>query len=64
MKYLAVIIIGIMLSACASYHETLTNAKGQSVTCEASGHAGIITGFYLKESFRSCIDDARAHGFN
>lgn len=51
------------VAGCASYKQTLTNASGQTVTCEASGHSGIITGQYLKEGFDKCVANAEAQGY-
>lgn len=52
-----------VLAGCATYKQTLTNAKGESVTCEASGKNGIITGYYLRKGFNDCISAAKAQGF-
>lgn len=56
--------IAATFTACATYKSTLTNEKGQSITCEASGHSGIITGSYLRAGYEACLESARAHGFN
>jgi len=58
-----IIIILIALVGCATYKTTLTNEKGETVTCEASGKSGIITGFYLRQGFEDCIKAAKAQGF-
>lgn len=55
--------IAATLTACATYKSTLMNDKGQSITCEASGKSGIITGYYLREGFEACMESAKAHGF-
>jgi hypothetical protein len=52
-----------LLTGCATYKTTLTNAKGESITCEASGHAGIISGSYLKAGFQDCVNAAEAKGY-
>lgn len=52
-----------VLAGCATYKTTLTNAKGETVTCEASGKSGIITGYYLRQGFEDCISAAKAQGF-
>lgn len=54
----------ITLSGCATYRQTLTNAQGQTITCEASGKSGIVTGHYLKQGFQDCIDRAHAQGYS
>ncbi len=51
------------LAGCATYKSTLTNAQGQTVTCEASGKSGIVTGYYLRRGFEDCIAGAKAQGF-
>jgi len=63
---LKLIIASVILTAlvgCATYKTTLTNAKGETVTCEASGKSGIITGYYLRRGFEECINAAKAQGF-
>jgi hypothetical protein len=59
--FLCVFITALM--GCATYKSTLTNAQGQTVTCEASGKSGIVTGYYLRRGFEDCIADAKAQGF-
>jgi len=51
------------LTGCATYKTTLTDAQGKTVTCEASGKSGIVTGYYLRRGFEDCIADAKAHKF-
>ena len=51
------------LTGCAHYKTTLTNAQGETVTCEASGKSGVITGYYLRRGFEDCISAAKAQGF-
>jgi len=52
-----------MLSGCATYKSTLTNAQGQTMTCEASGKNGIITGPMLRQGFDDCVNAAEAKGY-
>ena len=48
-KLIVIAIVSITaLIGCAHYKTTLTNAKGETVTCEASGNSGFITGYYLR----------------
>jgi hypothetical protein len=57
---------GALLTAfagCATYKSTMTDAQGRTVTCEASGKSGIVTGYYLRRGFEDCITDAKAQGF-
>ncbi|MBV8665448.1 MAG: hypothetical protein JO269_03095 [Burkholderiaceae bacterium] len=63
MKRLIITFVAVTLTGCASYKQTLTNAQGQSITCEASGHAGIVTGQYLKEGFDKCVSEAENKGY-
>jgi hypothetical protein len=51
------------LAGCATYEESITNAQGQTVTCKASGKNGVITGYYLREGFQQCVDQAKAAGY-
>jgi hypothetical protein len=52
-----------VLAGCAHYKTTLTNAQGETVTCEASGKSGVITGYYLRRGFEDCVNAAKARGF-
>jgi len=51
------------LTGCAHYKTTLINAQGETVTCEASGKSGPVTGYYLRRGFEDCINAAKAQGF-
>ena len=51
------------LTGCASYKITLRDVNGSSITCEASGKSGIITGYYLKKGFEDCVTNAREQGY-
>lgn len=63
-KLIIIAIVSITaLIGCAHYKTTLTNAKGETVTCEASGKSGFITGYYLRRGFEDCISAAKAQGF-
>lgn len=52
-----------VVSACATYKTTLTDAEGKTITCEASGKSGIITGHYLRRGFEECVAAAKAQGY-
>ncbi len=54
----------VFLGGCATYKQTLTNSKGESVTCEASGKNGFVTGLYVRQAFESCVDAAHTKGYN
>jgi hypothetical protein len=62
MKLALALIAAFAVAGCATYEETLTNSRGQTVTCKASGKNGIITGQYLRESFDNCVNQAKAAG--
>lgn len=53
----------LLLSACATYRATLTDEKGRTVTCEASGKSGIITGAHVRGAFDDCMAAAQANGY-
>jgi hypothetical protein len=52
-----------VLGGCASYKATLTNDNGQTMTCEASGKSGIITGAHVRGAFDDCLAAAHAQGY-
>jgi len=56
-------VISVFFVSCATYKKTLTNAKGETITCEASGKNGIITGYYLRKGFDNCVREAKSEGF-
>jgi len=58
---LLVLLVGV--AGCASYKQTLTDEQGRTVTCEASGKSGIITGIYLRQGFEDCIAAAKVNGY-
>ena len=64
MQTLFSLILATQLLGCATHIATLTDDKGQSITCEASGKAGIISHTYLEEGFRDCVEAARSRGFH
>lgn len=63
MRKLLVLGAAALLSACATYKTTLTNEQGKSMTCEASGKNGLITGYYLRRGFEECIARAKEAGY-
>lgn len=63
LKLVGVALAVILVSGCATYTTTLTNAKGETVTCKASGKDGLVTGYYLRKGFENCVSNAEAHGF-
>ena len=63
---LSVAVLGVIagvLAGCAQYKQTLTDGEGRTVTCEASGKAGLLTGALLRSGFEECIADAKARGY-
>jgi len=56
-------LVAFTLVGCATYKTTLTNAEGQTTTCEASGKSGLVTGYYLRKGFEDCVANAKAQGF-
>jgi hypothetical protein len=52
-----------LLSVCATYKTNLFDSQGRSVTCEVSGRSGLITGYYLRQTFEDCVSAARVNGY-
>lgn len=53
------------ISGCipvTTYQRTFTDTKGRTVTCEVSGRAGLLTGYYLKKGFDDCVANTEANG--
>jgi hypothetical protein len=50
----------VTLAGCVTYQTTLINAQGQTITCEARGKSGIVTGY---SGFEDCVAAAKAQGF-
>lgn len=59
----AIALVVTALAGCATYKTTLTDAQGRTMTCEASGKNGIVTGYYLRRGFEDCVAAAKAKGF-
>jgi hypothetical protein len=60
---LTISLLTLGIAGCTTYQTTLTNAQGQTVTCKASGKAGLVTGLYLRQGFQQCVSNAEAHGY-
>ena len=56
-------LVALALGGCVTYKATLTNAQGQTMTCEASGKNGLITGPMLRQGFDDCVNVAEAKGY-
>jgi hypothetical protein len=51
------------LSGCYTQKTVLTNDQGQTQTCEHSGHVGIFSPIRVHAQQKSCIDKAKAAGY-
>jgi hypothetical protein len=58
-KFSVVVCVLTLAASCATYKATLTNSKGQTTTCEASGK-----GCGVKDSFDQCVASAKAQGYS
>ena len=63
-KFALAVIMTVTLAGCASYKRTMTDSQGHTLTCEASGKAGIVTGIYLRQGFDNCVAAAEAKGYS
>jgi len=52
----------LLLSGCAGYKRTLTDAQGRSITCETGGKSG-LGGDDVRKGFEDCVNDAKARGY-
>ena len=52
-----------MLSGCVTEKKVLTNAQGETVTCETEGRIGIVSGIRLYVKQHNCIKKAQANGY-
>lgn len=63
-KLIIIAFVSVMvLAGCAHYKTTLTNEKGETVVCEASGKTGPVSGSYLIRGYEACVNAAKANGF-
>lgn len=63
-RFVSLLLVLLVFVSCAHYKTTLTNDQGRTMTCEASGKNGIVTGHYVRSAFQQCIADANAQGFH
>lgn len=67
MKHVSFLLVSavlfLSLVGCTTYETTLTNTRGQQITCKASGKAGLVTGLYLRQGFQQCVSNAEANGY-
>jgi hypothetical protein len=55
--------LAVGLVGCITDRMILTNDQGQTQTCEATGHVGIISPIVTHYQFKDCVDKAKANGF-
>jgi hypothetical protein len=53
----------IALSGCITERTVLTNAQGQTVTCEAKGHVGIVSPIKVYVKQHECVKKAVESGY-
>lgn len=51
------------VAGCITDKMILTNDQGQTETCEATGHVGIISPIVMHYQFKDCVAKAKANGF-
>jgi hypothetical protein len=51
------------LSGCVTDKAVLTNAQGQTLTCETKGRIGIVSGVRLHLKQQRCIKKAEGEGY-
>lgn len=53
----------IALSGCITEKAVLTNQQGQTVTCQATGHVGIVSPIRVYVQQHHCIEKAEGNGY-
>lgn len=53
----------IALSGCITEKAVLTNARGQTVTCEVKGHVGIVSPIRVYVKQHDCVKKAQDEGY-
>jgi hypothetical protein len=51
------------LSGCITERAVLTNAQGQTVTCETKGHVGIVSPIKVYVKQHDCVKKAEENGY-
>ena len=51
------------LTGCITEKEVLTNAQGQTITCENKGHIGIVSPIRVNMKQHDCIKNVEAAGY-
>lgn len=59
----AVLPATIALSGCITEKTVLTNAQGQTVTCQAKGHVGIVSPIRVHMQQDHCVKQAESKGY-
>jgi hypothetical protein len=66
MRILSIALLGglvVGVSGCITDKMVLTNGQGQTETCEFTGHVGIVSPIVTHDRYKSCVDKAKANGF-
>jgi hypothetical protein len=58
-----IIALLLLLSGCAGYKRTLSDAQGRTITCEAGGKSAAVSGADPRKDFEACVNDAKARGY-
>jgi hypothetical protein len=62
---MAIVVLSICgLTGCVTDKAVLTNAQGQTLTCETKGRIGIVSGVRLHLKQQRCIKKAEAAGYH
>lgn len=59
----ASLISTVALSGCITEKTVLTNAQGQTVTCEAKGHVGLVSPIRVHLQQQHCLKQAESNGY-
>ena len=62
-RLLVITFASLSMLGCATYKSTMSNAKGEVITCEATGKNGFVTGYLLQKRFEDCVREAHALGY-
>jgi hypothetical protein len=60
---LPAVLLAITLPGCITEKTVLSNAQGQTITCENQGRIGIVSGIRLYSKQHDCIKHAEAAGY-
>ena len=51
------------LSGCITERAVLTNAQGQTITCDHKGHVGIVSPIRVYVQQHECVKKAESNGY-